>query len=705
MAIIGKIRQNSIWVVIIVAVTLLIFVLSDRFGNQGNVPQQQNTVAGEVFGEEIDLIEYEEMASQYVDGQKAQNPELSEDEIDRIRENVWNQMVNRKIFDKELAGFNFNTSPAELNDLIFGDNIQNEVKENPYFKNRFTQQFSLDSVKVFRQRCDKYPQVKNYWVNAIEIPIKEQRKITKYFNMIAKGMYVTTAEVNHDYANNNRKYKIKFVAKTFDQIPDSTIKVTDDEIRDYYNKHKHRKKFEQYGTRSFSWVEFLLAPSAEDIEYTRKRAEEMYARFKETKNDSSFVMTYAETKNFNNDFMQPGSYPAEVDSLIQKADSGSVIGPYRDGEFWKVIKIRGMKFEPEARCRHILIGNQVRGPQGEVLKTRTDEEVSRIADSIMNIIKKKNNFDEMVALTDDLGSKETKGVYEWFGKGRMVPEFEKACFEGKLNVLTKVKTQFGIHLVEPLDRRDAKRVKSAIVDYKIKAGKETEMAVRSQAVEFMSKVTDPAKFQDAAQSMKLNVQTREIAFNQKSVDGTSGGRNVSREVLRMNEGQVVNNPVQWNDKYAVIKLDKIKEKGEPTFEDVKDIMKVEAIRIKKAEMEAKKMKGAKSLEELATKMNLKVQEAEITFSSTTIPGITGGAENEVIGTIVAQNKVGVLNGPIKGKSGVYVVVIENITEPAPITDMAKSRTDLTNALRSRSQNDAYSAIREKAKIEDKRPIY
>lgn len=714
MAIIGKIRSNSTLVVGVVAGALILFVLSDFLGgNGGGGGNPDDQVAGEVFGEEINLMEYEREVQGQIDQAKQNNPDLDEETADRIREDVWSQQVNRIIFARELEGFNFTVTPAELNDLIFGNNIQEYVMKTPMFQNKFTNQFSLDSVKAWRQRIDRSPEGKAWWVNNLESPVKDNRRITKYFNLIKQGMYVTKAEVMANHVASTRKLKVKFVTSQFDKIPDSIIPVKDDEIREYYNKHKHRKKYEQFGSRNFSWVEFALKPSEADIEFSKKQAEGLYEQFKTSTNDSTFVMNFAETKVFDNNFSQPGMFPPETDSLVQKADSGSLIGPFRSGDSWKIVKVRATKTEAEARCRHILIGKT-----SSTGKPRTPAEIKKLADSIMAVIKKNNNFGEMVTkFTDDPGSKNTGGVYEWFTKGRMVKPFEEVCFNGKLNSLTAAETEFGIHIIEPLGRRDSKRVKAATVDIKIRPMKETDMAVREKAVQFLASVKDATKFQEAAQKMNLIVQKREISFNQKAIDqgqqqmmgmqqpssGTQGGRNMAAWVHRANENDV-SEPTLFNDKYAVIKLDNIKKKGIPEFEDVKEIMKLEVVRIKKGEMEAKKMAGAKSLEEIATRLKTNVKEAELTFSQSVFPETTG-TEYEVMGSVFSMKKVGDMSVPLKGVGGVYVVMLVSITEAPALTDMAPIRTSLIGGLKARAQDDAYRAIRELAKVDDKRSVY
>jgi peptidyl-prolyl cis-trans isomerase D len=717
MAIIGKIRNNSTLVVGVVAGALILFVLGDLIGGRGRGGPGRggdDTITGEVFGNEISTVEYEKKVAQQIEGAKAQaarnNQDLTEEQQDGIRDDVWNQMVNKIIFDKELSGFNFVITPAELNDLIFGNNIQEYVRN--IFKDPQTQQFYVDSVKMIRQRIERSPESKAAWVEQIETPVKENRKISKYFNMIKQGLYVTNAELQQNHIASNRKYKIRFITKPFSEIPDSTIKVTDEEIKEYYEKNKNKKKYEADGSIAYSWVEFDLKPSEADKEDWKKKAEGYAEMIKTAKNDSMFVMTYADTKMFTDQWSEAGSFPADVDSLVQKADSGTVIGPFLTGDpmtaqYWKVVKVRDTKTETEVKARHILL--------------RGDEKVTKPrADSIIKVIRKNKNFAEMAAKFGTDGTKDQGGDLGWFSKGRMVPEFEKAAFEGKVGDLQVVKTSFGIHILEVTDKREAKRVKAATVDVKIRPGEETDKTVREKAVEFLSAIGDATEFQKVAQKMKLTVKKNEIGRMQKAVDenpqnmymnqggkgGTQGGRMVAREIHRMHENDISPNPIIFNDKYIVVKIDNVKDKGVPELDDVKEIMKAQVLIQKKGEQEAKKMKGAKSLDELAKRLNLTPKEGEISFSSNQFPE-TMGYENEVIGSVFAMSKPGDMSIPLKGKNGVYVVVITAITEAQPMKDQEKTdmRTNLTNMLRQRAQNEAYSAIRELAKIQDNRSVY
>ncbi len=752
MAVIGKIRSKSGLLVGFVAGALIIFVLSDLLGGRGKGgnTRPDERIAGEVFGNEINYMEYQlevdnavENKKNEIFNQKSQQVKqqiyfemmmkgqasgkqpskqeieakvqeafakikseivITDEEKDNIAEQTWNQLVNRKMFDKEIAEVGINVSSGELNDMLFGKNIQKFLSEAEMFKNP-QGQFSVDSVKSLRQRVEGSAEGKAWWVETFEKPMKYQRQIDKYFLLISKGIYVTNAEVMADHVANNRKYKIKFVATNFAEVPDSTISVKDEDIKAYYEKNKHRKVYEQFGTRKFSWVEFPMVLSQQDYDDAKKSADDIKEKFTKASDDSLFVMSYSNTKQYSNDYDQPGKYPIFVDSMIQRADSGSVVGPYQEGDSYKMVKIRESKYEDQARVRHILIGSKGEGKRNPDAKYDIAT-AKKLADSIVVALKsKKANFESLLLkYNDDKGSNANGGVYDWFNKQvNFVAPFRDFAFAGKVGDIKSVETEFGFHVMEILGQRNQKVIKSALVDVKVVPLRETEMAAREKAVNFRTKISDATKFDEVAQGMKLNVQTKEIAYNQQNLDRSPGGRAFVSKVNSLNKNDIPD-PFIFNDRYVVVKLDAIKKQGIPEFEDVKEIMKVEVIREKKAEMDAKKMKGVKSLEELANRLKRKVQEAEVTFGNGNIAG-TSGTEYNVVGSICAMKKAGDMSVPLKGKSGVFVVVLQGITEAPELKDMTQTKMNLTNGVRSRSQNESYMALRQLAKVLDKRFEY
>ncbi|HAA00552.1 MAG TPA: hypothetical protein DCD96_02790 [Flavobacteriales bacterium] len=701
MAIIGKIRENSVLVLIIVGISLVLFILGDFLTNPGN-SAGDNSV-GSAYGESIDAMEYDSRVNQEIDAEKQNRamrgmPELNENDMDQIRENVFNSMVADIIRNRELSHFPFSVSSEELNDMVHGVNLHPAIRQEPGFQGP-DGQFSRDSLirylNYLESPTDQAREMKRRW-KQFEQDLKRDRIGIKYSTLITKGVYVTNAEAKRDYEDNNRTYKIRFVSKRYFEIPDSMVTVTDEDIRAYYDKNKFRKQWEQQGSRVFEYVQIPLVPSEEDRAKTREELNNLKELFRESKNDSSFVMSYSENKYFADRFYNGSELSPGVDSLIQKLDSGDVVGPYEEFGYMRIGKIRGVKFETEARIRHILLSKD----KGDIAT------LNKRADSIKNVIKRNKNFEEMVTkFTDDPGSVNNGGVYEWFGKGVMVEPFEKACLNGKTGDLVSVETSYGVHIIEILGKREAKRVKYATVDIKIVPGPETEATARGIAMDFLETIPDGTKFEESAQKANMVVLRDEIPANQRTMNQDEKSRELVRFVQTGMEHDV-SEPILLGDFLIVAHISAVKPKGVPEFEDVKEMMAVNARQEKKAEMLKKQMTGAKSLEEIATRVGGTVLEADVTFATPTIRG-GGGNEYNVVGTLFSMTAAdkGAITVPISGKVGVYVVQLVDIVEPQPAADLSNNKRALGSLRRNRAGGDAFNALKENAKVVDNRQLF
>jgi parvulin-like peptidyl-prolyl isomerase len=270
---------------------------------------------------------------------------------------------------------------------------------------------------------------------------------------------VNNLQVADDYDQRNEKAAFNFVAKRYDSEPDSLYPVSDEELRRYYDAHKGEKKYEQKASRSFQFVRFAVTATESDIAEAQKELAEIMPAFQASKGkaDSAFVAAYADTKNAVAAPYTEGSADKLNDSLITHADTGAVVGPFRSGDTWKLVKVKELADIAEARVRHILLSTQGGKPE---------DEVKQRADSILAVVKRdKGRFEEMVKkYSEDPGSVQNGGVYEWFDKTRMVPEFTAASFDQKVGATTVCKTSYGFHIVEVLGQRARKERRVLTVD-------------------------------------------------------------------------------------------------------------------------------------------------------------------------------------------------------------------------------------------------
>lgn len=699
MAVIGKIRERGNLLVILVGGALLLFVLDALLSNRKGGRMRGEEAIAEINGDEISTTEFssrvEEQASLYRDNGTTVDNQLQE----QIRNSVWNDMLREHtlMVQAQKAGFGNTLSKEEYDDIRWGDNIVPEFKNNENFKDKATGQPDKALLKrYFANIQEKAPVLYEYQKKTF-IP---NRIYAKYNALVKKSCFVNSAEAKDDFAAKNTKATFNFVAKRYDAEPDSLYAVSDDDVQRYFNAHKDEKKWEQKASRAFAFVRFPATATKEDIEATREAVAALKPEFEAAKGiaDSLFVLSHANTKNGAAMPYSEGTADKLNDSLIVHADTGTVVGPFKDGDLWKLVKVKQLADVPEARVRHILFNTQ----------GKSDDEQKKIkdrADSVMAVVKRdKSKFDAMVTkFSEDGGSKANGGVYEWFDKQRMVPEFTKASFDEHVGAITLCKTSYGYHIVEVLGQRTRKERRVLTVDMKVRPDKAMKAAWQT-ASSFGLNNGDTASFRKAAMDASLAyTPVDEFRPDQRYIPGLQDANSVASWVNHAKLGDKPSEPLVSDESYVVCILTGIREEGTPRLEDVKDAMTKEARREKKAEGLMAKMNGKTDLNALATEIGGTVQNAtEMAYAAPSIPG--GYSDAEVIGGIFALQN-GQTSAPLKGDMAVYLV---NMTTLTPAGEMPADNSEakaLADKVRSRAEYQAFNALKNAAKVKDERYKY
>jgi peptidyl-prolyl cis-trans isomerase D len=379
------------------------------------------------------------------------------------------------------------------------------------------------------------------------------------------------------------------------------------------------------------------------------------------------------------------------------ANENTVVGPYQDVNSYKLARLVKTKMVADSvKARHIL----VKINNGDTATAQNK------ADSLKAVIKKGQKFDELATkYSEDPGSAVKGGDLGWFGYGRMVPEFNEACFNGKKGDMPIVTSQFGIHLIEIIDKsKESKQVQVAILERKVEPSQKTYDALYNKAQEFVSKNSTGKSFDSAAVAIGLN---KRVADNLKEADKTVPGLDQPRELVRWaykaNKDEV-SKVFTLGEKYVVAHLVDIREKGISPMEDVKDRVTAGAKKAKKAEQLLEKAKskvaGATSIDAIAQSLNTTVIPADkVIFANNYIQGM--GNEPRVLATVFTM-KPGQISQGIKGENAVYVVMLEKIDEPAELKDVAAEQKQMADQRKQRSEYEVGQALKEKAKVEDYR---
>jgi peptidyl-prolyl cis-trans isomerase D len=694
MAMISKIRSKAGLLIGIVGFSLLAFILGDLLSHNRDLFSSNDSSVGVISGNKIDVRDFEDQVQITVNSYKLNNNTETVDQntMDQLREQTWNQIVNNEIIGKQFIKLGLNVSPDELFDMVKGKNPHPQIKQA--FTDAKTGEFSTANVINFLKNMDndKTGRTRAQW-NVFEKAIMEERLQQKYNDLVKQGLFVTTLEAKEDFISKNRSASVKFIFLPYSTVVDSTVKVSDADLKAVYNANL--KRYKQEASRGIEYVTFEVTPSQVDLKAAKESIIKTTEEFRAATNDSLFVAQNSDAP-FDASFKKRGSFSPNVDSLIFNSAIGTLIGPYQENNGYKIAKLTAVKMMPDSvNARHILL---------KVADANAKDAVMKTADSLKAAIKSGSNFAVLATLfsTDD-GSKIKGGDLGWFAAGMMVPEFNDACFNGKKGDVTIVQTQFGIHIIEIVNQSGlSKQVQVAIVDRNIEASSKTYQMVYAKANEFANKNNTAVAFDKAVKDQNLSkLLDNNILENAKQVGGLENSRELVRWAFKGEVGDI-SKAFEFGNKFTVAKLTIAKEKGFSTLEEVKDQVTFEARRDKKAEQFIEKFTkaGKSSLAAIAASVGQPEQSAEqVNFASTQLGA--GGMEPAVVGAIVTM-KPNTVSAPIKGMNGVYVVSVNSFTEAVMPKDIKETRQQVTQQLQQRASYEVNNALREKANIDDRR---
>lgn len=695
MAVIGKIRERGNLLVILVGGALLLFVLDALLSNRKGGRGPGGEAIGEIAGEEVSAIDFSNRVEEQANLYRENGTNVDNQMQEQIRNSVWQEILRERTLSVQAAkaGLGTTLSNEEYDDIRWGDNVVSDFQNNENFKGK-DGKLDKDLLKrYFANVQEKLPVLYEYQKKTF-IP---NRIIAKYNALVKKSCFVNSAQVKDDYSANNTKATFNFVARRYDAEPDSLYAVSDDEARSYFNAHRAEKKWQQKAARSFVYVKFPATPTQEDIAATRDDLAGLRAEFESLKgkDDSLFVMRNAASKNGAATAYSEGTADQLNDSLITHADTGAVVGPFKDGDFWKLVKVKQLAEVPEARVRHILFSTSGKDPE-------TEKKIKSRADSVLAVVKRdKSKFEAMVEkFTEDPGSKSTGGVYEWFDKTRMVPEFTKASFDEKVGATTICKTSYGYHIVEVLGQRTRQERRVLTVDRKVRPDRAMKEAWKTASA-FALNNPDTASFRKSATEANLAyTPVEEFRADQRYISGLQDAASVISYVNRSKIGDKPSEPLMSDESYVVALLTGIREEGDPRFDDVKEAMTIEVRKEKKAEALLAKMAGKTDLNALATELGISVQSAsDMALSSMSIPG--GFSDAGVIGRIFSI-PTGQMGAPMKGDMAVYVANMTNLVAAGEMPENPEAAKPLTEKVRGRAEYQAFNAMKEAANIKDDR---
>lgn len=660
MALIGKIRKNSWILVVLIGIGLAGFIVMDMTSSSNLGGGVGNLTLGEVDGVKLDQQRFERAYS-LVYANSGGN-------VYNQRDQLWNYFLEEALVKEEAENLGLSVSNPELASLEFGPNYSPVIMarfQNPQAPG----QIDVNQLNQIKQIIDQgdltnaiqtgqlNPQFPAYWKYQREEIVKSRLQ-TKLNNMVSKAMYTPTWMAEMGFAEENDPVNFVYVKVPFDEIDNADVALSDEDYNAYLKENENRYTVDEE-TRVVDYVVFNVTATAADSAKLEKDIQELVPRFVESTNDSAFVLS-------NQGLIDPryvdrqAVSPVVADEVFQNMEVGEVYGPYLDGNSYKAVKLRDrVVMADSADSRHILLS--------ATTPASFDEAEKRI-DSLKLVLESgAASFDSLaLKFSQDPGSSSNGGKYENTTPNQFVPEYNQVLFlTGQLNKLYKVKTSYGWHLIEVLERSSTttERVKVAYLQKAIEPSKDTQNDVFQQASQFIGSNQNIDAVKESAAAAGLTVESslplKANDYQVGSLGATEDARQIVKWAYTASSGKVspsvyaFQDPIGYYDnKYVVATLGSIQKAGLPSVETIKSEIEQQVINKKKGEQLASALTG-KTLGAIAAEYQTQVDTITgAKFSQSFLTGL--GNEPKVVATAFNLEQDDT-SAPIVGETGVYVI--------------------------------------------------
>ena len=701
MAVLNKIRQRSLFLILIIALALFSFVLADLFKNSDALTSKSQNIVATINGKDITREDFMQKveAAQRQAGPNATNTQ--------VMNRVWDQEVRKAVMETQYDELGISVEKDQMRDLL-----KTSLASSPEFLNEagLFDENKLNEYIANLKETSK--QAYANWVN-YEKSVAANGLQQNYFNLVKAGLTGTLAEGELEHKLEGNKVDLKYVQVAYASIQDSLVEVSKSDISGYINKNK--KEYGVEASRDIKFVQFNETASVEDenaikadlnvylngrfVDETGRK--DTIVAFSKVKNDEDYINTYSDIK-LDKRFVFKSSLPTTVADSIYKLEEGGVYGPYKDNGYFKISKVIAVKQIPDSvKVRHILIpfkGSQSAAPD----VTQTEAEAKETADSLLTVIKSnRSKFPELVKeFSSDQGSIEKEGRYDWHPYNTMVSEFNDFEFEGKTGDLGVVKTAFGFHIIEIEGQKDkSKAVQVGTIARKIEPSEETISKVFRDASNFEINA-GKGDFEALAKEGSYTIRpVNGIKVLDESIPGVGNQRPIVRWAFE--EDVEIGDIKRFNipNGYVIAQLVAQHKEGLMSVQDATAKVLPLIRKEKKAKMIRDRV-SAKTLEDLAAAENTTVRSASaINMKSPTISG--AGKEPLVVGAAFGLRE-GETSKLIDGENGVYMIQVTKAT-PAVELDSYQAAANRVEQQKINVVNSKlYNALKEVAEIEDNR---
>ncbi len=673
--------KGGVIVSIVIGIALLSFLLTDLLSPGKGLFGQRKMHVGEIAGTTIDYTEYHQESeymtriAQLMTGTESLNNEQTE----QAREMAWESLVVKHSYTPGFEALGIVAGESEQVDMTSGVYISPVIEGT--FVNRSTGVFDIGELNQFISRRDTDPNAAMMW-DYMKEQMVNQRVMSKFLALVTQGMTVNDLDVEQSVQAANSTYAARYISQPYTSVADSLVKVTDSEIRSYYDKHKN--SFRQGESRTIEYVVFDMLPSQADYDAAGKQVADIAQEFEQAEDP----MQYAQINSAQRPdprFVNPATLSPELAALAN--NKNAMAGPTMSGDVYSMSRLAATRMLPDTLgASHILIAAND----------------TKLADSLVGALRKGADF---AALATQYSLDQAPGGdLGRFTPDQMIPEFSDACVKANKGDIFTVTSQYGLHVVK-LTYKTAPvlKVQIATVTYNVIPSGETEQDIYSRASAFAAAAAGSVeKFNATVAAEGLSKRTARIRNTERNINGVENSREIVRWAFTSEKGTIsVNTQVGGGD-YIIAALTEVRHQGIAPVAEVASPIRAILTQQAKAKVIAAKMTGA-SLDEVATATGAEVGSiTDLQQSAFYIDGV--GVEQQLIGAICGPVPAGKLSKPVEGNSGVFLFDVTSVT-PADNATAEGEKVRLETMAQSYIGERTNQALQEESKITDTRVKY
>ena len=707
MATLQKIRNKAGFLVTVIGLAMLAFILGDLMTSGRTIFNKVKDKAFEVNGEVISTEEYFNRVTEWENFQKMVSGQTSLDEnaTSQIRELVYQQMVREKMLDAQAKKLGLTVSKEEVNDLVHGETISPLLQQLPLFVNPETGVYDRNTLMNFLNTINQpvqslkpeeralVEQYKQVWL-FVENLIKYQRLEEKFTALLSGAVMTNDVEAKKWFEWSQTNADLTYVVQNYYTIPDSTVKVTDDEIRKFYENHKKNFKL-PVPVAKITYFSREISPSDADFAEVEKQANEAAKKLKETENPAAIVADYSEAP-YKDAFVAANALTPSQLSFASTANIGDVYGPVREENSYQVYKLIDKTVAPDSvHLRLIVI------PDRNTMSK--DTTITHFVDSIYNVIQSGKPFAEVA---NSLSPQSKGGDAGWAREIDLIQlgkEFVQAAFTSPVGTLKKISVP-GQQIIMQVEERTqpVTKYKLAIINMPVIVSEKTSNNVDNELNQFISNPDVSKKFTQLASEKGYSVVPN---YSASASDLMLGQIPNSRQVINWAINEKKKGAVKKFDSTnmrIIARVDNVIPAGIAPLSEVSASIRTILARDKKAEkmindLKAKKLSG---MSDYAQAMNAKID--TVKFVNFNTQNITGLGFEPVLNAFSAYAPLHKVMGPAKGNMGVFVVTVENRTQSNEPYNAKTQKAILNNNTAYRLQMQTMEILKDKLKVKDNR---